>query len=181
MSRVQKFNVPIRADEALEIDYSSPLGDDFEALSRDIIPIRSMEARDLEQLIFIDRKITGRDRRAYYERKLAETLDESAVRVSLVAESNGTPVGFIMARVDFGEFGRAEPEAVIDTIGVEPLFTHMDVGSAMMSQLLANLSALNIDRVRTEVHWNQYSLLSFLEGCGFAPSHRLSWQRRLED
>jgi len=179
MSRPPALNIPTRADEALEIDYSSPLSDDFEDLSRDRVPIRSMEAGDLDQLIAIDEKITGQNRRAYYERKLAETLDESAIRVSLVAENNGSPIGFIMARFDFGEFGRAEPEAVIDTIGVEPLYTHMDVGTAMMSQLLVNLSALNIDRVRTEVQWNQYPLLSFLEGCGFAPSNRRSWQRRL--
>ena len=179
MPREPELNIPTRADDIGEVDYSSPLGDDFDALSRDRVPTRSMEARDLGLLIAIDKKITHQDRRVYYERKLAETLDESAIRVSLVAEHNDTVVGFIMARVDFGEFGRAEPEAVIDTIGVEPLFTHMDVGTAMMSQLLANLSALNIDRVRTEVHWNQYSLLSFLEGCGFTPSHRLSWRRSL--
>lgn len=179
MSRPPELNIPTRADEADEIDYSEPLGDDFEDLSRDRVPIRSMEMGDLEQLIAIDEKITGQNRRAYYERKLAETFDESAIRVSLIAEDDGIPVGFIMARVDFGEFGRAEPEAVIDTIGVEPNSMHMDVGTAMMSQLLGNLFALNIDRVRTEVDWNHYPLLSFLEGCGFTPSHRLSWQRRL--
>lgn len=173
------LTIPIPADQETEIDHSSPLGDDFEALSRDKIPIRSMEARDLDGLIAIDQKITHQDRREYYERKLAETLNESAIRVSLVAENSGNPVGFIMARVDFGEFGRTEPEAVIDTIGVEPLFSHMEIGSAMMSQLMSNLAALNIDRVRTEVHWKQLSLLSFLEGCGFSPSQRLAWQRKL--
>ena len=33
--------------------------------------------------------ITGRDRTAYYRRKLAEVLTESGIRVSLVAELDG--------------------------------------------------------------------------------------------
>jgi ribosomal protein S18 acetylase RimI-like enzyme len=171
--------IPNRADEAAEIDYSNPAGDDFEALSRDKVPVRSMRAADLDALIAIDRHITGRDRRAYYEQKLAETMDEAGVRVSLVAELDGRPVGFIMARVDFGEFGRTEPEAVIDTIGVDPASTHQRVGTAMMSQLMVNLTALQVERVRTEVVWNNYPLTSFLEQCGFRPAQRLALKRTI--
>jgi ribosomal protein S18 acetylase RimI-like enzyme len=171
--------IPTRADAAAEIDYSNPAGDDFAALSRDKVPVRSMRAADLDALIAIDRHITGRDRRAYYEQKLAETLDEAGVRVSLVAEQDGHPVGFIMARVDFGEFGRTEPEAVIDTIGVDPASTHQHVGTAMMSQLMVNLMALQVERLRTEVVWNNYPLTSFLEQCGFRPAQRLALRRTI--
>ena len=171
--------IPTRAEEAAEIDYSHPASDDFEALSRDKVPVRSMRAADLDALVAIDRRITGRDRRAYYEHKLAETLDETGVRVSLVAEQDGRPAGFIMARVDFGEFGRTEPEAVIDTIGVDPASTRQDIGTAMMSQLMVNLSALQVERVRTEVVWNNYPLTSFLEHCGFRPAQRLALRRNI--
>ncbi|MDP2619641.1 MAG: GNAT family N-acetyltransferase [Hyphomicrobiales bacterium] len=171
--------IPPRADEAAEIDYSQPAIDDFEALSRDRLPVRSMRAEDLNALIAIDRRITGRERRAYYEHKLAETMDETGVRVSLVAEQDGRPVGFIMARVDFGEFGRTDPEAVIDTIGVDPTSTRQAVGTAMMSQLMVNLMALQVERVRTEVVWNNYPLTSFLEHCGFKPAQRLALKRTI--
>lgn len=169
--------IPSRAGETGEIDYSSPSADDFEALSRDIVPVRSMTADDLDALIAIDRHVTGRDRRVYYERKLAETLDESGIRVSLVAEIDGRPVGFVMARLDFGEYGRTEPEAVIDTIGVDPANTGHRIGTAMMSQLMANLSALKVERVRTEVVWNNHGLSAFLDRCGFAPAQRLALTR----
>jgi ribosomal protein S18 acetylase RimI-like enzyme len=171
--------IPIRADEAAEIDYSHTRAGEFEALSRDKVLVRSMRAEDLDALTAIDHSITGRDRRAYYEHKLAETLDDAGVRVSLVAEQEGRPVGFIMARVDFGEFGRTEPEAVIDTIGVDPAVTHQDVGTAMMSQLMVNLMALQVERVRTEVIWNNYSVTSFLEHCGFRPAQRLALKRTI--
>ena len=86
-------------------DYSDPSGDDFAALSRDRVPVRSMLEEDLPAIVGIDRKLTGRDRTAYYEHKLVEVMRESGVRVSLIAEVDGRPAGFVMARVDFGEFG----------------------------------------------------------------------------
>ncbi len=169
--------IPQRADDPVEIDYSDPGGDDFEALARDIIPVRSMKSEDLRSLIAIDRRITGADRTAYYERKLSETMDESAIRVSLVAEQDGRVAGFIMARVDFGEYGRTEPEAVIDTIGVDPDFAHRKIGHAMMSQLIGNLRSLQVEGVRTEVAWNDFGLLGFLDNCGFTPAQRIALRR----
>lgn len=171
--------IPHGVDEPTELDYSDPRGDDFTALSRDRVPVRSMRPEDLPALVAIDRRITGRDRTPYYEGKLAEAMEESGVRVSLVAELDGRPVGFVMARVDFGEFGRAAPEAVLDTIGVDPSYGHREVGTALISQLLANLGTLRVDRVRTEVAWNDFGLLGFLARCGFQPSQRLAFRRRI--
>jgi ribosomal protein S18 acetylase RimI-like enzyme len=162
---------------APEIDHSSPSGDDFEALSHDRVPIRSMIHDDLDGILAIDRRITGRDRAAYFKRKLAEAMDESGVRVSLVAELDGRVCGFIMARVEFGEFGSLEPEAVIDTIGVDASRGHKGVGSALMSQLMTNLQGLRVERVRTEVDWNHFGLLSFLNRMGFRPGRRLALRR----
>ncbi|MCP5368288.1 MAG: GNAT family N-acetyltransferase [Hyphomicrobiales bacterium] len=161
-------------------DYSDPDADDFVALSRDKVTVRSMQQTDLPALIRIDRKLTGMDRSAYYERKLAEVMNESGIRVSLVAEVDGLPVGYIMARVDYGEFGRAEPMAVIDTIGVEPGHGRGGVASALLSQLLANLSILHVDRVRSTLRWNNFTLMSFLARNGFKPAQRLVLRKRVD-
>ena len=42
------------------------------ALARDRVPVRGMKADDLRALVSIDRRIVGRDRSAYFERKLAD-------------------------------------------------------------------------------------------------------------
>ena len=131
---------------------------------------------DLRALIAIDRRITGRDRSAYFERKLAEALHESDVRVSLVAERDGRPAGFIMARVDFGEFGRLEPTAVMDTVGVDPDARGEGIGRALLSQLLVNLTTLRVERIRTEIDWRDHELLAFLGSCGFRPSQQLCFE-----
>jgi ribosomal protein S18 acetylase RimI-like enzyme len=170
----------ITIDDEVELDYSSPSGDAFDALARDQVPVRSLRAEDLPALVAIVRAITHEDRSAYLEHQVTEAMEQSGVRVSLVAEGeNGQPIGFMMARVDFGEFGRTEPEAVMDTLGVDPLYSHAGIGSALMSQLLANLRTLRVDKVRTGVRWNDYALLHFLEACGFRPSQRLALRKRL--
>jgi ribosomal protein S18 acetylase RimI-like enzyme len=154
-------------------DYSDSNGDDYQALSRDRIPVRSLRKDDLDGIVALDAKLTGRDRRAYFEAKLREVMSESGVRISLLAEVDGQVAGFIMARVDYGEFGRAESAAVIDTIGVAPAHSHHGVGSALLSQLLANLHVLHVEYVRTRVTWNNFTLLGFLGRNGFAPAQQL--------
>ncbi|MCF6233389.1 MAG: GNAT family N-acetyltransferase [Rhodobacteraceae bacterium] len=162
-----------------EPDYSSPDGDDVDALSHDQVPIRTMNESDLRKIIAIDRANTGTDRGDYLARKQHESLKETGVHVSLVAELEDYPVGFIMARVDFGEFGHASAEAEMDTIGVDPGYQGRGVGRALMSQLVASLAMLQVETVRTEIDWNDVGLIAYLEASGFAPAQRVSLVRRL--
>ena len=156
-----------------EPDFSAPEGDAADALSRDRVLVRSMREADLGKITAIDRANSGTDRADYLTRKMFETLHESGVRVSLVAEMDGFPVGFIMARVDFGAFGRTGQEAEIDTLGVDPDFAGQGVGRALMAQLIANLAVLRVDTLRTEIDWNDTGLISYLDHLGFAPAQRL--------
>jgi len=167
------MTIPQRVGAETEINYGSDPAPDFGPLARDRIPVRAMRETDLRKLVEIDKRITGRDRRDYFDRKLEEALYESDVRVSLVAERDGEPVGFIMARVDFGEFGRVEAIAVLDTIGVDPAYRNQGIGRALLSQLFVNLSTLRVEGLRTVVGWSDQKLVTFLERCGFHPSQRL--------
>lgn len=158
-------------------DYSDAEGDQRGALARDIIPCRAMRQSDLEAIIRIDYKTTGQEHRAYYEQKMAEVFDESGIRVSLVAEQDDHVVGFVMARVDFGEFDRIEPAAVLDSIAVDPGYAHHLVGTALLSQLLANLSALQTEVIRSEADAEHVDVLQFLQRNGFSVSQRLTFER----
>jgi ribosomal protein S18 acetylase RimI-like enzyme len=171
--------IPQHVGEASEISYGALPAPDFGPLARDRIPVRSMAAGDLAALVEIDCRITGHERVKYFERKLADALTDSDVRVSLVAELDRVPVGFIMARVDLGEFGRVDTTAVLDTIGVHPDYQNRGVGHALVSQLLMNLATLRVETVRTEVDWKDRELLAYLDGCGFRPSLQLCFDQSL--
>ena len=165
--------------EYKEKDYSDPVGDQPGALARDLVYCRSLAGDDLETLIRIDKRVTGRERRAYYERKVREVIDESGIRVSLVGEVQGQVVGFVMARVDFGEFDRMEPTAVLDTLAVNPGFGHQMVGTALLAQLLGNLATLRLETVRTEVDAGHFDILNFLMKNGFHPAQELAFSCRV--
>jgi ribosomal protein S18 acetylase RimI-like enzyme len=179
MPKSTGVTIPRHVGDAAEINYGGQPAADFGPLARDRIPVRSMTERDLHALVSIDRRITGRDRAEYFKRMLIDALTESDVRVSLVAELDSGPVGFIMARVDLGEFGRVETTAVIDTIGVHPDYQNRGVGRALVSQLLVNLGTLRVEKVRTEVDWRDRDLLAYLDRSGFLPSQQLCFERTL--
>ena len=181
MPAYARTTIPQRVGEAPEINYGKPAAPDFGPLARDRIPVRIMREGDLRAIVAIDRRITGRDRAAYFASKVAEALHQSDVRVSLIAERDGGPVGFIMARVDFGEFGRIEPTAVLDTIGVDPDHRGSGVGRALLSQLLINLTTLRVEHIRTGLDWRDRDLLGFLDHCGFRPSQQLSFEYVIEN
>jgi ribosomal protein S18 acetylase RimI-like enzyme len=164
---------------APEINYGDRSGNDFERLARDNADVRAMESGDLVDIVRIDRSITGRNRQDYMHHKLVEAMHGSAIRVSLTARMDGTIVGFLMARVDLGDFGRTEPVAVIDTIGVDSGYAHRGVGHALLSQLFVNLGALRIERTESVVAPRDLALLGFFYDVGFAPSQRLPFVRRL--
>jgi ribosomal protein S18 acetylase RimI-like enzyme len=179
--RDDPVSLPDGAGPANEIDYGGRPENDFERLARDNADVRAMTAADLAAIVRIDRVITGRDRAEYMKHKLNETTVDSAIRVSLTSRLDGAIVGFMMARADLGDFGRTEPVAVIDTLGVDPGYEHHGVGHALLSQLFANLGALRIERVETVVSPRDLPLLGFLYSAGFAPSQRLPFLRRLSE
>lgn len=172
-------DAPEELFQSAELDFSDSSGDDFESLARDHTPIRSMRADDLDMIIEIDRRITGRTRLPYYERLMTQVMGKTGVRASLVAETEGVVIGFVMARVDYGEFGSTEPVAVLDTIGIRPDYQHEDIGAALVSQLSVNLAGLRIERIRTVVPWDGFDFLRFLATNGFQPAQRLClWKPR---
>jgi len=139
----------------------------------DGVVVRSLKLSDGPRLTRLDQAITGRNRSAWYEGKLKRAMAESDVRISLGAEVDGSLVGAVLGALHYGEFGLPEPIAVLDTILVDPEHARHGVGTALLDQLVKNLHAFGIERLRTEVAWNEHDLNRFLAGRGFAPAPRL--------
>jgi predicted N-acetyltransferase YhbS len=155
-------------DDVTDTDTLGP-GD----LETDRIPVRNLRGDDLDAVVRIDRQWMKRTRDAYYETKIAEATEPGPLKTSLVAELDDHVVGFVIARVYYGEFGRSEPVAVIDSIAVDEAYTRKKVAAALMRQLLMNLRALNVEHVESLVDWDRLSLIQFLARQGFQPSPRL--------
>lgn len=138
----------------------------------DRIVVRRLRPSDLEPVIAIDSRLIGRRRDEYFKLKLEMARNETGVEVSLAAELDDLFVGFLIARVYYGEFGVAEPAAVLEVLGVHPDFRGKGVGYALIAQLTTNLLGLGVRRVSTEVAWGDHDLMAFLDRVGFSPAPR---------
>ena len=146
---------------------------DDQNLEHDEILVRRLMPADLDAVIRVDTKVTGRRRSEYFKLKLKENLAETGIKVSLAAELDDLFVGYLLARVYYGEFGLMEPAAVLDTLGVHPDFQHRGVGGALVRQLRTDLRGLGVGRLQTEVSWEDLDVLAFFKREGFLPAPRL--------
>jgi ribosomal protein S18 acetylase RimI-like enzyme len=162
-----------------EKDFGHPEGNDHERMARGHVAIRPMAPTDFNEILRIDRAVTGQGRSGYIEALMAESLEVSRTRVSLVGELDGAIVGFVMARADVGDFGRMEPVAVLDTIGIDPEYARRGIGRELLARLCDNVSQLQVERVETLVRVADLDLLGFFQRLGFAPSQRLPFLREM--
>jgi GNAT superfamily N-acetyltransferase len=150
--------------------------DDERSLEVDDILVRLLTRADLPRLVRMDEAWSGRTRDKYLEGKLGRALDAD-VRVSLGAVVDDMLVGAILGSVHYGEFGQADPIAILDTLLVDKRYLRRGLGQAMLGQLVKNVAALRIERIRTEVSWNEQELIGFLAAEGFVPAPRLVLER----
>jgi GNAT superfamily N-acetyltransferase len=147
---------------------------------RDTVLVRTLTPEDHEAVVAIDARILGRRREEFFRLKLRQAFSDTGIAVSLAAELEGRAVGFLLARVYYGEFGITERVAVLDVLGVHPDFRGRRVGAALVDQLRTNLLGLGIRTLQTEVSWDDPALMAFFRHEGFRPAARLCLDLDLE-
>jgi ribosomal protein S18 acetylase RimI-like enzyme len=145
-------------------------------LAAEDIEIRVMRESDLDPVTEIDYKVFGKRRPEYYDRKIAEVLDQESGRLvtSLVAEVGGKVTGFVMGSVYLGEFGIPESIAYIDTIGVDPDFQRHGVGGYLLEEFNTTVHKAGARKVHTLVNWADTDLLGFFASEGFVAANTLN-------
>ena len=141
--------------------------------ARDLVLVRNLRLEDAEALIAIDAAAVGRRREKFLALKVKQAFADSGIAVSLVAELDDHVVGFLLARVFYGEFGVVEPAATLDVLGVHPDYRGRHVAAALVDQLRTNLIGLGIPTLQTEVQWSNPELITFFQHEGFKLAPRL--------
>ncbi len=135
--------------------------------------VRPLAAGDLDRVVAIDRALTGRARRGFFEKRLQAALDQPKGFIYVGTEADGTLAGFALARVLEGEFGAGAAVAVLDAIGVDPSRTGQGHGRALMAGLEEVMRAKGVAELQSQVDWTNHALVRFLDKAGFAPAPRL--------
>ena len=141
--------------------------------ARDRVLVRNLKLEDLEAIAGIDAAAVGRRREQFLALKMKQAFADTGIAVSLAAELDDHIVGFLLARLYYGEFGVVEPAAVLDVVGVHPEYRGRHVAAALVDQLRTNLLGLGIRTLQTEVPWTNPDLVTFFQHEGFTIAPRL--------
>jgi len=144
------------------------------------IKIRLMKAEDFDAVVEIDGKVLEASRPEYYEMKFEKLFkSKDYLPVSLVAEEDGTVVGFVMGEIYMGEYGIFQEEATLDTIGVDPDYQHKGIGEQLINEFMDHLRKVGVQKINTLVAWNDSKLIHFFSANQFSPSKTINLERNL--
>jgi ribosomal-protein-alanine N-acetyltransferase len=140
--------------------------------------IRPVTELDIEAICRIDERVSGRyrpelweDRVIYYIRRDPDS--------SLVAESAGRVIGFMLGEVRGGEFGLEEPTGWVEFFGVDPDARDKGVGRSLIESVLAGFKRKGAHVARTMVRSADTDIDTFLRRNGFIPAAVTALEKRL--
>ena len=143
------------------------------------IVIRNMTVRDIDEVLRIDEKITGRPHAAYYETKAASYISRGP-DYCLIAEHRDRVVGFVLGDVRGWEFA-AELSGWLEIIGVDPDYHGQGVSRALMNELFARFKRAGVKLVNTMVNWNDGDLIDYFSANGFARGEYVNLVKNLAE
>ncbi|NQU55711.1 MAG: GNAT family N-acetyltransferase [Rhodospirillales bacterium] len=137
--------------------------------------LRALKPDDLERVVEIDCRITGRARKQFFEKRLQAALADTAGFITVATQSGNEITGFAIARLQNGEFGIERGIAVLDVIGVDPESQKHGQGTKLIDGIAAYAKKLGITEIRTQLDWHNKDLLGFFTSHDFllAPNHVL--------
>jgi ribosomal protein S18 acetylase RimI-like enzyme len=158
------------------------------------VKIRVLNENDLDAVVEIDKKVLGKERRAFWKRKIAYA--DVYPRPALAAELDGKVVGFIMGYVSGWEFGVPDTIGWIDTLGVDPEYQRRGIGRALFNALIENFKHSGRERipgvagaekptiegvnvVYTLANWNDWDLMQFYHAMGFKKGEMLNLKLKI--
>jgi len=139
--------------------------------------IRPLRASDLERVIAIDSAHVGEPRRHFFEKRLAHARRHPEDFVHVGVARKGALVGFAFARVQRGEFGRAQVAATLDAVGVEHESREHGIGRALMQGLTRLMREKGVQLLQSQADWTNHDLLRFFDSSGFRLAPRLVLER----
>jgi L-amino acid N-acyltransferase YncA len=139
--------------------------------------VRPLRDSDLDQVVAIDAGHVGEPRRRFFEKRLAQAKRHPDDHVHVGVLSNNELVGFALARILRGEFGRAQTIAVLDAVGVDYESQARGIGRLLIGGIAGILRAKGVQSVQSQADWSDHALLRFFDSSGFALAPRLMLER----
>lgn len=146
--------------------------------------VRALAPDDLAAVTAIDKTVTGRSRKGYFEKRLAAALREPKAHIQLAIDGEAGVAGprlagYVLARIRAGEYGRDEPSVVLEVINVDPAAHRRGLGRRLLAGLEDAMRRRGIRRLETEVSWKLHEMMRFVDAAGFSLAPRQILQREV--
>lgn len=141
-----------------------------------VVKIRPMEHEDIDSVLAIDRKITGKRRAITYTELITGDLG-GVLALSLVAEVNGEVKGFILARRAY--VGEPTEVGLIQILGVDPEYQRRGIASKMVNALLDTCRAKKLSAVRIMINQRDTQLVGLFQHLGFRRGELVDYTKNL--
>lgn len=135
--------------------------------------IEPLRADDLDDVVAIDKALSGASRRGFFEKRLAAALEEPGDFVYVGLRQGERLVGYALARLVAGEFGKPGARAVLDAIGVDPDLQGKTAGHRLLSAVEEVLRHKRVGELSSQVAWTNQDLLKFFASSGFSLAPRI--------
>jgi len=139
------------------------------------VGIRKMTEGDIEAVLAIDRKITGKNR--------AFTYDMSPLggelMMSLVAEAEDRIVGFLLGQTATSSY-EATDIAMVQNIGVDPAYLHHRIGTKLMQSFIECCKKRGLESIHAMVRSQDGQLIPFLRSMDFIDGKLVELVRPLD-
>ncbi len=126
------------------------------------VNIRSMTEGDIEEVLSIDRKITGKNRAFTYD----FTPLGGELTMSVVAEAEGRIIGFLLGQRSTSSYD-ATDIALVQNIGVDPAYLHHHIGTKLMQFFTECCKKRGLDSIHAMVRSQDDQLIPFLRSAEF--------------
>jgi ribosomal protein S18 acetylase RimI-like enzyme len=143
------------------------------------VKIRTAEPADLPAIVALDAANTGVAKIAYWNERFAWYAKRQPDRFFLVAEHDGTMLGFIVGEVRAWEFG-SPSSGWIFAIGVSPSARLHGLGTRLFEEICARFRSAGVQHVRTMLAKDAHLLLSFFRSQGMMGGPFIELEKRLD-
>lgn len=147
---------------------------------KDNLSIRNAIPGDLDAVVALDKVSTNEAKPEYWQGIFAHYVSGGRKdRLFLVAEANGTVVGFIVGEIRAWEFG-SPPCGWVFALTVSPNARELGIGKSMFEEMSARLKQAGVTTVRTMVDRDDKQTLSFFRGMGLRTGRYIELEMQLD-
>jgi ribosomal protein S18 acetylase RimI-like enzyme len=143
------------------------------------VRIRPARLSDLAAVVALDARDTGISKPAYWKSRFEWYAGRRPDRFFLVAEGQGSLIGFIVGEVRAWEFG-SPPSGWIFAIGVSPEARLHGLGTMMFDEMCVRFRKAGVQQVRTMLAKDDRLIMSFFRSLGMMAGPFIQLEKGLE-